>query len=98
MTIIKKFDPVDQRKKFPRTYIVLAIGGLITLILIEIWVSNTSVAYGEKLEQLSAATKNLKMENAILENEIAKSASLTNIAAKSAQLGFSSDWSIQYIR
>jgi hypothetical protein len=98
MTIIKKFEPEQQKKKFPKTYIVLTAIGLFTLIMIEIWASNSAVAYGEKFEQLSDAAKNLQMENTILENEIAKQASLASIASKSAQLGFSSDWSIQYIR
>ncbi len=98
MTIIKKFEPEQQKKKFPKNYIVMTVMGLLTLILIEIWASNTAVAYGAKFEQLSGAITNLKTENQILENEIAKSASLSSVASKSAELGFSSDQSIQYIR
>lgn len=84
--------------KFPRTYIVAVIAGLFVLTLIKIWASNTAVAYGEKYEKLFALEKNLKMENQILENEIATNSSLATIASKSAELGFSPFGSIQYIR
>lgn len=98
MTIIKKFEPEEHKKKFPKKYIAAVVFVLLSLTLVEIWVSNTAVAYGEKFEKSTEAEKNLVMENQILENQIAKNASLTNIASKSAQLGFSSTSSIQYIR
>lgn len=98
MTIIKKFEPEEQKKKFPKKIIGLSLGMLIILTLIEIWVSNTVVVYGEKFEKLASLEKNLLMENQILENEIAKDSSLNNISSKSAQLGFSTLQSIQYIR
>lgn len=98
MTIIKKFDPEEQKKKYPKKYIVLTVFALLALTLVEIWVTNTAVAYGGKFEKLTEAEKNLMMENQILENQIAKNSSLSNIASKSAQLGFSTSPSIQYIR
>lgn len=98
MTIIKTFDTEENQNKFPKKYIVLTFIGMLTLILIEIWVSNTAITYGEKYEKLSDLEKNLKMENQILENEIAKDSSLKAIASKGAELGFSPSSSIQYIR
>lgn len=68
------------------------------LILIEIRASNTVIAYSEKFEKLSNLEKSLKIENQILENEIASNASLKVISSKSAALGFSPKISIQYIR
>src|SRR5690349_20954290 len=98
MTIIKTFDTEEVKNKFPRRYIVLTVLGLFILTIIEIWASNTAVSYGEKFEKLSLSEKNLKMENQILRNEIAKRTSLSTIASESAQLGFSEQQSIQYIR
>jgi|SRR3989344_6884100 len=98
MTITKTFDTEEIQKRFPKKYIVLTIVSLLTLTLIEIWASNTVVAYGEKYEKLFAMERNLKMENQLLENEIAKNASLNIISSKSAELGFYSNQSIQYIR
>ena len=98
MTFTHKFDPEENKKKFPRKYIIFVSVGLFILTIIEIWASNTVSAYGEKYEKLAILEKNLKMENQILENNIAKESSLSSIASKSAQLGFSSYESIQYIR
>ncbi|TSC87738.1 MAG: Uncharacterized protein G01um10147_424 [Microgenomates group bacterium Gr01-1014_7] len=98
MTIIKKFEPEEPKRKFPKKIIGLTLGILFVLTLVEIWVSNTVVVYGEKFEELAALQTNLVMENQILENEIAKDSSLFNISSKSAQLGFSSQQSIKYIR
>lgn len=98
MTIIKKFEPEENKKKLPKLYIVLTIFGLSFLMLIEIWVNNTMIAYGERFAKLTTAEKNLRMENQILENEIAQNSSFINVASKSAQLGFSAQQSILYIR
>ena len=97
MTIVKTFE-TQQPRRFPRKYIILTSFCLVALVLVEIWASNTAIAYGEKYEKLSSLEKNLKMQNQILENDIATSSSLKMIATKSAQLGFSNHQSIQYIR
>ncbi len=98
MTIIKTFDTQDPEKRFPKKYIILALVCLLSLTLVEIWASNTGVAFGEKYEKLSTLEKNLKIENQILENNIAENSSLKAVASKSAELGFSHLESIQYIR
>lgn len=98
MTIIKTFEPEEQKNKFPKKYIVLIVLTLFVLTVIEIWASNTVVTYGEKFEKLSALEKALNLENQILQNEIAKYTSLNSVASKSAELGFSKIESIQYIR
>lgn len=98
MTIIKKFEPELPQKRISKKLAVSIVVCLFTLTLVQIWVSNTLVSYGEKLEKLSSLEQTLKTTNQILENEIAKKASLTNLATKSAELGFYKQESIQYIR
>lgn len=98
MTIIKKFEPDNQKAKFPKKYIAVTLLSLFILTVTEIWASNTLVTYGDKFENLSFLSKGLEMENRILENDIAKHASLDSIASKSASLGFYPSESIQYIR
>lgn len=98
MTIIKKFDPEQHSKKFPKKYLILTVASLFILILIEIWVSNAVVSFGAKFEDISALKKTLQMENQILENEIAKYSSLSSVATSSAALGFYKVESVQYIR
>lgn len=98
MTIVKTFDTQSSQDRFPKKYIVMAVICFVTLIITEIWASNTAIAYGEKYEKLSVMEKNFKMENQILENDIANNSSLKTIASKSAELGFSSKVSVEYIR
>ena len=98
MTIIKKFEPTETKKRISRKYLILVLIGIVTLILVQIGVSNNVIAYGEKYDKLSVLEKSLLTENQILENEIAKYSSLKEIASRSAQLGFSASQNIQYIR
>ncbi len=99
MTIIKTFDTTENpKKRLPKRYFVLTIIGLVILTLIEIWANNTAASYGGKFQKLSVLEKNLQMDNLIIQNNIAKNSSLKVIASKSAELGFSSTESIQYIR
>ncbi len=98
MTIIKTFDTDEEKKKVNKKFVALAVLNLIILTLIEIWASNTVVAFGEKFDKLITVEKSLKMENQVLENEIAQNSSLKSIASKSAALGFYPVSSIQYIR
>lgn len=99
MTIIKTFDTDESsKKKIFGKYLYLVVVSFFILILIGIWINHAVIVYGEKYEKLSALEKNLKMENQILENEIAKDSSLGTVATKSAELGFSTTQSIQYIR
>ena len=100
MTIIKKFDneELDIKPKFPKFYVFLSAFFLLILVLVEIWVNNTFVSYGEKFDKMDSLVNTLNIENQLLENEIAKYSSLRNISSKSAELGFSQPASIQYIR
>lgn len=98
MTIIKKFEPEKQQKRIPKVYIGLITLFLLALILVEIWVNNTTVSFGEKFKKIEDLEHALSIDNQILENEIAKNSSLISISSKSAELGFSPPQSIQYIR
>lgn len=98
MTIIKKFELVEPNKGFSKKYVCIIVVSLFVLMLAEIWASNNDVEYGAKLEKLSLLSKTLTRDNQLLANEIALDESLNNIASKSAELGFSSSESIQYIR
>lgn len=98
MTIIKTFELEEAKKSFSKKYIGFVVVCFSLLMLLEIWVSNSVVMYGEKFEKLSLLQKSLNLENQVLENEIAKKEALSNIASKSAELGFLRPESIQYIR
>lgn len=97
MTITKKLESEESRKKFSKKYIIIPVLGLFILVVTQIWASNSVIAYGDKFEKLALIEKNLKMENQLLENEIAKNSSIKSIASKSAELGLTPQKNIQYI-
>lgn len=101
MTIIKKFDTEEIKTKanlFNKKYIVLSILGLLSLVIIQIWVSNITLIYGEKFQSTENIKGSLLLENQILENSISRESSLLEVATKSFNLGFSKPESIKYIR
>lgn len=103
MTIIKKFDTskIDKPRSvfhFSKKFIILSVISILILVIVEVWASNTVVTFGDRLERISALQQSLRMENQILENEIAKKSALVNIASDSAMLGFSKPSQVQYIR
>lgn len=98
MTIIKTFETEENNSIIAKKYIVIVSAALFALTLVQIWTSNTVITYGERYDQLQSLERSLKIENQILQNEVAKNSSLTAIASKSAELGFSNSQSIQYIR
>lgn len=104
MTIIKKFDTSSVNKSkfafpvFSKKFICLAVTSIFALVVLEVWANNTVVTYGNKLETITALQQSLQMENQILENEIAKKATLTSIATQSAMLGFIRSEKLEYIR
>lgn len=99
MTIIKKFDTEEVKpNKFSKKYIVFSMFGLLSLVMLQIWVSNSTITFGEKFDSLQSTRKYLELENQILENQIAQDSSLVSIASSSASLGFSKSVSIEYIR
>lgn len=98
MTIIKKFDPQDYNNKFPKKYVFLAVVILLSLALIEVWISNALATFGKKFDEMTQLEQTLEMDNQILENSIAKDASLKSIATESSELGFFKPENIQYIR
>ncbi len=99
MTIIKKFDTEEVKpNKFSKKYVVFSMFGLLSLVMLEIWVSNSTITFGEKLEVLQSTRKHLELDNQILENRIAEGSSLVTVASASASLGFSKPVSIEYIR
>lgn len=98
MTIIKQFDSEQQQKKFSKRFTYPLMFLIVVLVIVEIWVNNALITYGDKLQNMLSLEKTLKMENQILQNEVARSTSLYNVATESARLGFSRSEKVQYIR
>lgn len=58
---------------------------------------NRLSTYGEKINKIKQAQASLELENQVLENQIAQSASLLNIQEKANQLGFTQASRVEYI-
>lgn len=71
---------------------------LIIVFILEIWMVNRLSTYGTKIEQLQEAEVNLKLENQILENQIAQNSSLAQIEERSSLLGFGNTKNLEYIK
>lgn len=71
----------------------MVLGG----IVLEIWVTNRLVTYGEKIAEIQTAKSKLKMENQVLQNQISEHASLNKIRKYASNLGFKSGGKVEYI-
>ena len=92
----KKFE-TQEKRNLPKRFVLIGIL-LITLVVVEIWVTNAMVTFGQKLASIENSQRSIQLENRILENEIAKQTALGNIASASATLGFIKPKTIQYVR
>lgn len=99
MTIIRKFETEEIKNTSWRSKKISMFAGLMLtfLVVLEIWASNTLVSFGEKYAKISKLEISLEQENKILENYIAKEASLSNIASSAATLGLNKPRSIKYL-
>lgn len=71
---------------------------LILVILLEVWAVNRLSTYGEQLSQIDASISQFKLENSILEGEIAARSSLNKIEKIARNLGFEPPSKIQFIK
>lgn len=99
MTIIRKFETEEINSTSWKSKKISLMAGLmlVFLVVLEIWASNTLVSFGEKYAKISKLEKALAQENKILENHIAKEASLNNIASAAASLGLNKPRSVKYL-
>lgn len=74
--------------------------GLIILIVavLEIWSVNRMATYGAEITKLEHSKSVLKLENQLLENEIAQRSSLTNIERYRIYLGFEKVKKIEQVK
>ncbi len=92
---------LDHQKKFQfhasGRKLVLTLAILITLgAMMQIWVLNRLSTFGEKISQIERNKTSLKMENQILENQIAQYSALQKIKVQASNLGFQTSKNIEY--
>lgn len=94
MTILKKFETDSiLRKKI----IILPVVIILLVSVLEIWVVNRLATYGDQISQLQQREASLRMENELLENEIAEKSSLNQVDKASKSLGFEKVKNFEYV-
>lgn len=78
---------------------ILMFFGLILLIVavLEIWSVNRLATFGEQINELERSKAALKLENKLLENEIAKHSSLSEAQKYVPHLGFQTTMKVEYL-
>jgi hypothetical protein len=82
------------RKKSAGIVIAIVIIGA----LFEIWTLNRLATFGDQIAKFEQASLDLKLENQILENEIAMRSAFQAVNSESSQLGFKRISQIDFIR
>lgn len=95
MSLIKRFETSGILRK---QVIALCILVVSILAVLEIWAVNRLATYGEEINKLSLIKTALELENLNLENQIASSLSLSQIAQEATKLGFVRPISIEYLQ
>lgn len=83
----------NLKKKAAILIVFAVLGG----IVLEIWVTNRLVTYGEKIAEIQNAGAKLRMENQVLQNQISEQASLNQMKKYASGLGFRSGGKVEYI-
>lgn len=83
---------------FNRKILFAVILFIIIITIIEIWVVNRLSTFGAQILALEKSQESLKLENKILENQIAEKAALIKVKEESKKMGFDSIQKIEYIK
>ena len=71
---------------------------ILVITIIEIWVVNRLSTYGAQILALEKTHESIKLENKILENQIAEKSSLLRIKEEAKKNGFENISKIEYIK
>lgn len=71
---------------------------VIPVIVLEIWSLNRLSTYGEQISSLEKTKASLKLDNQILENEIAQKSSLRIMENISKSYGFKNISKVEYVK
>lgn len=91
--LLQKIEQSDLKKRILLIIFIL----IIPAMLLEIWSVNRLATLGSKISSLEQAKVSLTLDNQVLEDEIAKKASLNQIENESQQLGFQKIKSVTYL-
>jgi hypothetical protein len=76
---------------------ILFAGAFLLIAIVEIWSANRLATFGEEMSRIENAEQKLSLENQLLEDQIAKSASLMTLEKSALSLGFNKAAKVVYI-
>jgi cell division protein FtsL len=71
-----------------RKVIIFSLALILPFVILEIWSINRLATLGVEINKMDSTASSLRLENQVLENEIAKKSSLTTIEQSADILGF----------
>lgn len=98
--IMRKFHQVEttQTRRYFPPFVKLIIVVMVVALFVEVWAVNRLSTSGAKINELKRQQAALQLQNQVLEDKVAQSASLRTIASQSGNLGFGSIKNIEYIK
>lgn len=95
MQILKKF---ETDAWFRKKIVIFPLILIILVALLEIWAVNRLSTFGVQISELERNAENLRLENQLLENEIAQKSSLNEQQKDSQKLGYVRVRNIEFIK
>lgn len=94
--ILKQAENRPRKRVFKMVWVFTMV--ILLVIFAEVLVVNRLSTFGSKIQQIKDSQANLRLENQVLENEIAKHSSLLSVESSSSKLGFESVKNLEYIK
>lgn len=92
------FALLETNPWFRKKVLVVLFLVVVVLIVIEIWAVNRLSDFGGKIAKIEQTKQALKLENQVLENQIAQSQSLSKIQEEAKKIGLDKIKNIKFIR
>ena len=89
---------ITAQTLFKKKLLIVLFTIIIAITVVEIWAVNRLATFGLQINQLESTISSLKLENQIMENKIAKQASLKELQTKIKVLGFEKIKAVQYLK
>lgn len=94
----KIIEKIKSYRQFKGRLVIAGVGLFLVLLVADIWSLNRLATLGEQINKFEAASSELRLENQIMQNKIAKLTSLDEIEHRSLLLGFRSIKTIETLK
>lgn len=92
------FSNIFSSKRLKGRAIIALAAVFIAVVFLEVWAVNRLATYGEQLSKIDDTINQYKLENNLLENEIALRSSLKRMEKITRNLGFEYNPEVEYLK